>query len=248
MKRYAFFLDIDGTTLANGVIPEDNIAAINEAVENGHYVFICTGRSYPRLGPEILDAANWSGVITSLGAEIRFHGEKIRNKTITTELAKEIVAEILKGDVWLIAGNGKNCIAINQDDAKSIKVDDEASFEAVLNGITKLDMSPSLPEKLEKLVNQEMKIFYHKTYCEAAIKDVSKSEAMEFILDKLNLTRENSVAIGDSVNDLDMLEYAQIGVAVGNATDVVKEIADMLTDSDVNCGVAKAIRKICGMN
>lgn len=247
MKKYAFFLDIDGTTLANGVIPEDNVAAINEAVEKGHYVFICTGRSYPRLGPEILDAANWSGVITSLGAEIHFEGEKIRNITLSTDLAKEIASEILNNDVWLIAGNGKNCIAINREDFKSVIVEDKASFEAELNGITKLDMSPTIPEKLEKLINKEMKIFYHKTYCEAAMKDISKSEAMEFILGKLGIPRENSVAIGDSVNDLDMLEYAGIGVAVANASDEVKAVADMLTDSEVNCGVAKAIRKICGI-
>ena len=247
MKRYAFFLDIDGTTLANGVIPEENVAAINAAVENGHYVFVCTGRSYSRLGPVVLDAANWSGVITSLGAEIHFGGEKIRNRTLSPELAEKIASEILKSDVWLIAGNGDGCIAINRDDAKSVRVNDEASFASALKGITKLDMSPTLPEKIEQLVSEEMKIFYHKTYSEAAIKDVSKSEAIEFILKKLNVPRENSVAIGDSVNDLDMLEYAGIGVAVANASEEVKAAADMITESEVNCGVAKAIREICGI-
>jgi len=244
MKKFAFFLDIDGTTESGGIIPEENAAAINEAVEKGHYVFICTGRSRSRVGKDILDAAKWSGIIASLGAEIVFDGALIRNKTLSDDLAKKLGAEFLKSGIWLVAGNGDGCIAINHDDIRSVKVYSEEEFNSVLSGITKLDMPPELPEDIVELINQEMKIFYHKNYSEAAIKDVSKADAIEFVLETLGLSRENSVAVGDSVNDIDMFEYAQISVAVENASDEVKKYANMITASNVDCGVAKIIREI----
>ena len=70
---------------------------------------------------------------------------------------------------------------------------------------------------------------------------VSKGNAVAYLADMLNITQEEVMCIGDSENDLSMINYAGIGVAMGNGLDMVKEAADFVTDTNDNSGVAKAI-------
>jgi hydroxymethylpyrimidine pyrophosphatase-like HAD family hydrolase len=58
------------------------------------------------------------------------------------------------------------------------------------------------------------------------------------------ITAEETICIGDNENDLSMIEYAGMGVAMGNATDVLKSVANYVTDTNDNDGVAKAIEKL----
>jgi Cof subfamily protein (haloacid dehalogenase superfamily) len=74
-------------------------------------------------------------------------------------------------------------------------------------------------------------------------KGVSKGRAVEVLGSYYNIKREEIVAIGDSENDLTMIEYAGLGIAMGNAIDVVKVKADYITDTNNNDGVVKAINK-----
>ena len=59
----------------------------------------------------------------------------------------------------------------------------------------------------------------------------------------LGLNKDNVMTLGDAGNDLHMIKYAGLGIAMGNAFDEVKEAADYITDSNDNDGVAKAIEK-----
>lgn len=71
----------------------------------------------------------------------------------------------------------------------------------------------------------------------------TKGAGLRFICDYLGLSIEESMAIGDTQNDIDILKTAAIGVAMGNARDDVKEIADYITLTNEDSGVAHAIRK-----
>ncbi|MDP3487898.1 MAG: Cof-type HAD-IIB family hydrolase [Bacillota bacterium] len=73
----------------------------------------------------------------------------------------------------------------------------------------------------------------------------TKSSALAFLGKRLGIAREEMLAIGDGANDLDMIEYAGIGVAMGNADDRLKAVADYITTSNVEEGVAKAIEWFC---
>ena len=70
---------------------------------------------------------------------------------------------------------------------------------------------------------------------------VSKGNAVAYLADMLSVAQEEIMCIGDSENDLSMINYAGIGVAMGNGLDMVKEAADFVTDTNDNSGVAKAI-------
>lgn len=74
-------------------------------------------------------------------------------------------------------------------------------------------------------------------------KGVSKGKAVEMLAVHYGLKREEIITIGDSENDLSMIEYAGLGIAMGNASDRVKQKADYTTDTNDNEGVANAINK-----
>jgi len=74
-------------------------------------------------------------------------------------------------------------------------------------------------------------------------KGVSKGKAVAMLATFYNLKREEIITIGDSENDLSMIEYAGLGIAMGNGTERVKEKADYVTDSNDNEGVANALNK-----
>ena len=74
-------------------------------------------------------------------------------------------------------------------------------------------------------------------------KGTSKGRAVKVLADILNINREEIMCLGDSENDLSMIEFAGLGVAMGNAEEFLKEKADYITDTNENDGVAKAIEK-----
>lgn len=74
-------------------------------------------------------------------------------------------------------------------------------------------------------------------------KGVSKGKGVELLTDFYNLKKEEVIAIGDSENDLSMIRFAGLGVAMGNAAGAIKEQADYVADTNENDGVAKVIEK-----
>lgn len=81
-------------------------------------------------------------------------------------------------------------------------------------------------------------------YLEIGAKDGTKAEALTVLTDIYNVKPENVMALGDNYNDLYMLAWAGTGVAMGNADQRLKDLADYVTDTNVNAGVAKAIYEI----
>ncbi len=74
-------------------------------------------------------------------------------------------------------------------------------------------------------------------------KDVSKGEALGYLADQLGINPKEIIAIGDNENDLSMLNYANLGVAMGNSHDNIKRVSDYITSSNNEDGVAKVIEK-----
>ncbi|MBU3200452.1 Cof-type HAD-IIB family hydrolase [Clostridium estertheticum] len=81
------------------------------------------------------------------------------------------------------------------------------------------------------------------TYLEIMPNNVSKTSAIEILMSKFNIQRSEIIAIGDNYNDISMIEFAGVGVAMGNAPEGVKEYADYITSTNDEDGVAVAIKK-----
>ena len=71
----------------------------------------------------------------------------------------------------------------------------------------------------------------------------SKGNGVKVLADKYNIPPEEIICVGDSENDISMIQYAGLGIAMGNATEEVKMAADYITDTNENEGVAKAIER-----
>jgi len=99
-----------------------------------------------------------------------------------------------------------------------------------------------LEKELKSFSEQDLNIYPSKpTYLEIMPKAASKTSAIKFLLEKFSLTSDQIIAMGDNFNDADMLEYAGLGIAMGNAPNQVKQLADAVTCSNDEDGVAEAI-------
>ena len=96
----------------------------------------------------------------------------------------------------------------------------------------------------DQLAKEYMVVKSTPFYLEVNRKGVNKGTALKALTEKLGLTQDNVMAIGDEANDLSMIEYAETGVAMGNGTDLVKKTADVVTADNDHDGVAQAIKNI----
>jgi Cof subfamily protein (haloacid dehalogenase superfamily) len=80
-------------------------------------------------------------------------------------------------------------------------------------------------------------------FLEVLPKGIDKAQTLAVLLDKLGLTKEEVIACGDGFNDLSMVKFAGLGVAMANAQDIVKENADYITLSNDEDGIAHVIEK-----
>ena len=80
-------------------------------------------------------------------------------------------------------------------------------------------------------------------YLEVMHKQASKTNAIQLLIEKYGIQQEEIIAIGDNYNDKSMIEFAGMGVAMGNAPDEIKKVANYITDTNNNEGVAKALKK-----
>ena len=133
-------------------------------------------------------------------------------------------------------------------DEKVMKIYICDSTKSVFNSILrKLDGVEDV--EILEVSHMSRKIIKHGTtdvpiqyfYTEISMKDVDKWYAIEFLLKKLNINKEEVITSGDNTNDKMMLEEAGLGVVMKGSTPVVTEIADFITDDNNNEGVAKAI-------
>lgn len=90
---------------------------------------------------------------------------------------------------------------------------------------------------------KEIDIEYY--YTEISLKDVDKWNAIQYLINKLDINKEEVIAIGDNINDKKMIENAGLGIAMGQSTPIIREIADYITENNNEDGVKKAIEKYC---
>ena len=140
----------------------------------------------------------------------------------------------------------------NKKEHKFLKIticdDNQTVFQSIIRklrkieGIEVLDVS-HMSRKTIRQGTEEKTIEYY--YTEITMKNVDKWEAIQYLMEKLNIAREEVIAIGDNVNDKKMIQEAGLGIIMAKSTPEVTQIADYITDSNNEEGVAKALEKFC---
>lgn len=257
MKRHMLFFDIDGTLLDDekGVVPESAVRALHEARERGHLLFLCTGRCQAIWPKEVLEIG-FDGVVGGCGTHIVYHGKEIHHVTLDKTLQREIADDlfryhidgILEGstcsyfrkDVWMpvvqhiFEGNGvfsSNCQKYWED---------ELSFDKMALWF---DDSSDMNAFKQKYEDRFDFILRDPTFYEVVPKGCSKGNGIAFLCDYLGIDRQNTVGIGDSTNDLPMLEYTGISIAMGSGNPDIFDSVDFVTAPVMEDGIEIALRK-----
>ena len=138
----------------------------------------------------------------------------------------------------------------NKEDVKFLKIticdESKAVFNSIIRKIKEikeievLEIS-HMSRKTIKQGTEEFEISYY--YTEISAGDVDKWNAIEFLMEKLKIKREEIMTIGDNLNDRKMIENAGLGVAMGQSTPAILELADEVTSSNDEEGISKILQK-----
>ncbi|MDR1324904.1 MAG: HAD hydrolase family protein [Treponema sp.] len=250
----AIFLDIDGTLLLHGKDPfTEDIEQLEEAHKQGHRVFLNTGRSLVNIPPCLLTAPYIDGIVAGGGAHVIINGKTIYHKWIPEDLLALICGYYLRSGRWCIFEGETNIYGINYETGLAgldfaieiLPVKNPTDFSTLYKGtrVTKLTMQGCVTDEERAALQDYFQLNPFPVYMEGIIKGETKASGMELALNALGIARENSIAIGDSVNDIAMLRFAGIGIAMGNACDELKQIANALTLDCGHGGVAHAVKQ-----
>ena len=127
------------------------------------------------------------------------------------------------------------------DDSKTVFKSIIRKLEEI-NDIEILDVS-HMSRKVIEQGTELIPIEYY--YTEISSKDVDKWFAIEFLMEKLHVKKEEVITIGDNINDEKMIEQAGLGIIMGQSMPKLKDMADYVTTSNTEEGVAKALEKFC---
>lgn len=140
----------------------------------------------------------------------------------------------------------------NKKEEKYLKIticdENQMIFQSIIRklrkieGIEVLDVS-HMSRKTIKQGTEEIKIEYY--YTEITVKNVDKWYAIEYLMQQLKIQKEEVIAIGDNVNDKKMIQESGLGIVMAGSTPEVTRIADYMTTSNNEEGVAKALEKFC---
>jgi hypothetical protein len=107
------------------------------------------------------------------------------------------------------------------------------------------DIIDATEAHLKSVFGNSLNIYTSKpTYLEVMDPRGSKSNALRFLIERMKIDRTEVIAMGDNFNDREMIQFAGLGVAMGNAPDEIKQAADYVTDTNNNDGVRKALERL----
>ena len=258
-------LDMDGTLLnEEKIVTERTKKAIKAARDKGVTVVLATGRPIDGVTRylEELDMYTDNDYVLSYNGGLVL---KTKNKEVVCKLG--LIGEDVKYLYELSKTLGVNIHAFSEKNGLvTPKNSKYTEVEASINNITVNEinfdniendesfikiMMIDEPEILQKAIDNLPEEVYEKYtvvrsapfFLEFLNKEVNKGVGVEMLAKHLGVKREEVITMGDAGNDLHMIEYAGMGIAMGNAFDEVKEAANYITDSNNEDGVAKAIEK-----
>lgn len=257
MKYELVALDIDGTILNSAMeITDETKRAIKMCVSKGIKVVLSSGRYYDSIKAYTKDLNIGGEQITLNGAVIKEAktGRNLEEFVIPKDDYNGLIDKLqnLPYSTLVFTADKYYKIEDNEELGKveiltGPKGDMISSFKQVVNPIKILLIIQEEQEikRAQELLQDDKYLVIRTGYnnIEIVRRDVSKGRALKIIADKYNIKRENILAIGDSENDIEMIKYAGMGIAMGNAYEHVKEISDAVTDTCDEDGVAKAIFK-----
>ena len=265
MDKKIIFLDLDGTlTNDEKKITPKTKEALMDIQKRGHIVALASGTPTPGMGfiAKELELEKYGGYVMS------FNGGKIIDwktketvfeNTLDRKYLPDLIRYARQNNLGLITYDNKQGLVATRVDPyvmlETVKIN---RIPAFLTDVVKYvdynpnkclyTVDPEISEYHEKRLAQkfgDVLSVYRSTdyFIEIVPKGIDKAASIKVLIDKLNIPHENTIACGDGFNDLSMIKYAAVGVAMENAVDAVKESADYITASNNDDGIAEVVEK-----
>ena len=261
MKRTSIFLDVDGTLVSgHATMNPKVIEAINRARQNGHCVFICTGRNKTGIKYE-LAKADFDGIIASAGSYIEIDNKVIHsvyfNKLLVDKISKVFdenniyynyectdvtymskkMVELFIGGVNFESGNIE-LEKMMQEEFKKFSIQDLSLYNNQdIHKICFIATDQIDVERAKKQLGDDVNMVIHDIFDATTIngelisKVDNKATAIKQVIDYLGIDKKDTIAFGDSMNDYEMINFVECGIAMGNACKELKEVASRICRS-----------------
>ncbi|MFD1067714.1 Cof-type HAD-IIB family hydrolase [Oceanobacillus locisalsi] len=232
-------LDMDGTLLNPMLeVSKRNTEAIQEALNQGIQVVLSTGRAIDTCYPYAQDLNLQTFLITANGGEVwTMEKELLQRKLLSADIVEDLYQITKESGVrrWMISTDK----VFQEDEIVNIQ-----DYEWL-----KFGCASENPEKLREV--QERLMSFEEleltnslpTNIEINPKGVSKANALGFLCERTGISMDQIMAVGDSLNDMKMIQEVGVGIAMDNAQEAIKEAANAVTSSNIDDGVGKAIEK-----
>ncbi|WCT54158.1 Cof-type HAD-IIB family hydrolase [Paenibacillus kyungheensis] len=275
--RKIVFIDIDGTLVDDdGHIPLSAKQACQQARNNGHLLYLCTGRSKAEIYDSIWEIG-FDGLIGAGGGYVEFGEDILYHKKVTEEDVRHMVDFFNQHQIDFYLESNSALYASSQLEAHlerriygDLENDPLAQQKKALtphpfitgltygeanlykDDVNKVCFLESSTIPFEQ-IKQEFEGKFHVMQCtvpifgegsgELIIPGIHKALAIADLLEHLGMSREDIIAIGDGMNDAEMLEYCKTGIAMGNAKPALQAIADHITTTVEEDGLFLSFQK-----
>lgn len=265
------FLDVDGTLLDyENHLPASAVEAVRRARENGHRVYICTGRSRAEVYPWLWDIG-LDGMIGGNGCYVEDHGQVLMHQTVPPEQCRRVVDWLHERglEFYLECNSGlfasENFEEAAQDSIRrcakskggSLTVrsvfpnmifggelyrDDLNKVSFLLSGYQDyLDAKAAFPDLKAGTWGGKGE---EALFGDLGVKDIDKAAAVETLVRHLGGDMGDTIAFGDAKADIPMLECCALGVAMGSGGPEIRAAADYVTGGVEEDGLYQAFEKL----
>lgn len=253
------FFDIDGTLyLASIGVPESTLLSIEQLKQNNIKVVLCTGRARAMIPESILNIG-FDAVIAGAGTYLSIDDKLIYSNSLDSSVTKDMITNIRKyGFIPVLEGH-----EVSYYDAET---DNEIYKKAMTKYfIEAMPYMEAIPQNYDNLIIGKASAVYTKTSNETELinlykdsftsvchgnvllefipKNTTKASGIKKYLELTGISLENTYAYGDSMNDLEMLQYVKYGVAMGNSSPELKEKASYITSSISEDGIYNSLKE-----
>ena len=273
MGKKIIFLDVDGTLVDyENRLPPSAVTAVRQARENGHRVYICTGRSKAEVYPELWDIG-LDGMIGGNGSYVEDCGHVVMHRLITAQQCRRIVDWLHgRGLEFYLESNSGLYASEHFEEAAQDAVQEYSRRKGKPGILTVRQAFPDMIfggelyrddlNKVSYLLSSYQDFLDTKAqfpdlesntwggagetalFGDLGVKHIDKAVAIKALVDYLNADMADTIAFGDAKVDIPMLECCGYGVAMGNGGPEIKTAADYVTDAVDRDGLYQAFEKL----
>ncbi len=263
-------LDIDGTLVNDQkkITPRTRMA-LRRAMEAGHRLMIASGRPTPGVMPYVRELE----LDRKGGYSLTFNGARVQDCRTGEELYTKKLSGTLLPDLLAFAEERDMGIITYTEDLTGApgiisgrRLDDRILWTAKINGLKAevredfleyvdydvykvlMTTDPSLSEAymkdLQEICGDRANVIRSEAfYVEIMARGIDKAKSLDAVTGRLGIRREDTICCGDGFNDISLVRYGGIGVAMGNAREEVKAAADYVTASNEEDGIAEVVER-----